>query len=313
MTTQIKVLRENVIKSLSSIKDDNVSIADVAINRKRLLEALKLQNEDMLTINYGKVSWGDYNKYTEYNIEDETCIQFSCNHTIMRFLNRPTVKYGEPKVIPLNFIDHRTAAQVELTGIPIDSQEFIEALSFVIPCIASERTRPALNCILFDSDKDVIKLVSADGFRLGISKITAEGIPTDKVMVDMADIQRLMVFLKAIKPISSGKGKYYPEVYLSYGKTIKLSTKDGSIELEKQDFTFPDYQKLIPKDGTKIEFIASNMLEAAKALSKIANNGSGIIRLQFNAGDPCGKIQLTARSEELGDSTVECDAIVTTP
>lgn len=38
----IKVLRENVIKQLASIKDDNVSIAGIAIERRKLLEALKL-------------------------------------------------------------------------------------------------------------------------------------------------------------------------------------------------------------------------------------------------------------------------------
>lgn len=308
MTTQIKVLRENLINTLSSVKEDNVSIADVTINRRKLLEALKLQTQDdILTLTYGKVSW-------EAKVKNEACIQFSCNHTTMRFLNRPKSKtWQEPKVIPLNFVDGFVdqEAKPELTGIPIDPQELIKALAFVLPCVVTETSRPILNCILFYSGHDVIKLVTADGFRLGISRVIAKAIPTDKVLIELADIQRLMVFLKAVKPIGWGKGKCYPDVYLSYSKkTIKFATKDGYIELDKQKYTFPDYKRLMPSKGTKVEFISNDMLRAVKALSNIANDGSGAIRLNFSKGKPCGKITLTARSEEYGQSSVECDALV---
>ena len=324
MTKQVKVLRENVIKSLSSIKDDNVSIADVAISRQRLLAALKLQTEDMITINYGKVSYHDatYHNTTiisEYDIDNEPCIQFSCNHTVFRFLNRPSNKhnYIEPKIIPLNFVDRTNIIKPELTGIPLDTEDLIRALSFVMPCVATDQARPVLNCILFESGDNIIKLVAADGYRLGIDKVVAEGIPTDKVLIDLADIKKLMVFLKSIKQ-GTGKRQSYPDVYLAHDyKTVKFSTVNNSIELEKQNstqnYTFPDYTKLIPKDGTKIEFISNDMLEAVKALKHIANDGSGIIRLQFAKGiNECspGKILLTAKSEELGESNIDCDAIV---
>jgi hypothetical protein len=62
----IKCLRENVIKTLTSIKDDNVSIFDVAIERRKLLEALKLLTDDTLTLNYGRVS-----TWVEKNVPDD--------------------------------------------------------------------------------------------------------------------------------------------------------------------------------------------------------------------------------------------------
>lgn len=312
MTTTIQVNRKDLIAKLSSIKDDNISIADIAISRQRLLEALKLQTEDRLAINYGKVSWQDDGSEGSRDLEPTPCIQFSCNHTIMRFLNHPKVKYGqELEVIPLNFVDHLDTARVELTGIPLDTQELIKAITFVLPCVATETTRPVLNCILFDSDNDVIKLVSADGFRLGINKVAAKGVPTDKVLLQVTDIQKLLTFLKAIKPIGKGKSKCYPGVYLAHDyKAIKFSSANGSIELDKQIYTFPDYPQLIPADGNKIEFISNDMLAAVKALSHIAKDGGGIIRLQFQKHDTAGKIILTAKSEDRGESSVECDAIV---
>jgi len=321
MTETIKVLKENLIAKLSSIKEDNVSIADVTINRQKLLTALKLQSQpdaDTLTLTYGNVSWEDkfkspYSGWQEVKVDNEPCLQFSCNHTTMRFLNRPKVKnWQEPKVIPLNFVDRSEYTEPELMGIPLDTQELIKALSFVLPCVASEKTRPVLNCILFESDKDAIKLVAADGFRLGIDKVNADGIPTDKVLIHLTDIHKLLTFLKANKPIGKGKGKYYPEVYLAYDyETVKFSTKDSTLELEKQKGTFPDYSRLIPESGTHIQLIASDMLEAVKALNTIAKDGSGIIRLKFSKYPD--KLTLSASSEEVGNSSVECLARVDKP
>lgn len=310
MTTQIKTLTENVIKALSSVKEDNVSIADVAIDRRKLLEVLKLQNRignEFLTINYGKVAWRD----SDYTVDNESCVQFSCNHTVMRFLNRPKSKnWQEPKIIPLNFVTRLT--KTKLAGIPIDTQELIKALTFVLPCVAIETSRPVLNCILFESGDDILKLVAADGFRLGIDKVNASGVPTDQVLIDRADIARLMTFLKAIKPVGSGKSKYWPEVYVSYAdKAIKFMDESGSaIKLDKQKGTFPNYALLIPKDGTKIEFISNDMLRAVKSVANIANDGSGIVRLNFKHGKPCGRITISAQSPEYGESSADCDALV---
>jgi len=315
MTTQIKVLRENVIKTLTSIKDDNISIADIAIDRKALLSALKLQNHadaDMLTIKYGKVSWREEGKYGTSEVNGESCIQIACNHTIMRFLNRPTYKrLVDMKVTPLNFVDQETYTKPELTGTPLDTQELIKALSFVLPCVNKDEMRPVLACVLFDSGNNTLKLVSADGFRLTIVPMPASGIPQDKVLIHHTDIRRLLTFLKAIKPIGKGKGKYYPEAYLSYDcETMKFSAENGSIELGKKTGNFPNYALLIPKEGIPIEFISNDMLQAVKSLANIANDGSGTIQLQFKAGKPVGKILITAKSEEYATSTVECDAIV---
>ena len=313
MTTTIKVNRKDLIAKLASVKDDNVSIAEVTINRQRLLEALKLQTqEDMLTLTYGLVSWEDKTKKHGHSIIDnEPCLQFSCNHTVMRFLNRPKqVRYGqEPKIKHLNFIDYRTETTTELTGTPIDPQELIKALSFVLPCVATEQTRPVLNCVMFESGKGIIKLVAADGFRLAIDHIAVKGILKHKVLIQLADIPRLLTFLRAVKPTGKGKSKEYPQVYLAYNdQSIRFATESGYIDLAKQAGTFPDYSKLIPTEGTQVEFIASDMLESVKALAHIAKNGSGIVRLNFATGKPCGKITLTAKYDD--ETSTECDAIV---
>ncbi len=344
MPTEIKVLRESVIQALTSIKEDNVSIAGITIDRRKLVEALKLQTQegaDILTVNYGMLSWHyDYKmnlmrakyqdeddiphlrdatewEYKPYTKEPEPCLQFSCNHTIMRFLNKPRMTHKNGSEIApikhLNFVDSATKQELNpLTGIQVSTPDLIEALTFVAHGVETDDSRPPLECFMFDCGHNVITLVTADGFRLPIAKIQAKGIPKDKILIYRNDIPCLLAYLKA-NTKGKGKGKYWLDTYLDFsGDKIKFSSDNGSIEFDKKDWGhYPDYTQLRPTDGTKIEFIASQMLEAVKAVSLMARDGSGIVRLQFKASDNYeltpGKITVTARSEELGDSTVEID------
>ena len=226
-------------------------------------------------------------------------------------MNHPKAKtLLEPKIIPLNFVDHTEYTKPKLTGTRLDTVGLIEALTFVIHGIAKNDTRPVLACVLFDSGNNILKLVAADGFRMPITQITADGIPEEKILIYRSDIQQLLAFLKSNV---SGKGKHkeWLDTYISTtNNTVKFMSDKGIVEFDKQPGTYPDYQHLIPTNGTKVEFIASNMLEAVNTVSHIAKDGSDIVRLQFNTGEPCGKITITAKSEQCGESSVECDALV---
>jgi DNA polymerase III sliding clamp (beta) subunit (PCNA family) len=121
----------------------------------------------------------------------------------------------------------------------------------------------------------------------------------------------LITFLKSIKPQGHGKTKIYPEVYLSIKDDfLTFMSSDNAIDLHLQVGNFPEYSQLIPKDGTRIECIASELNEAVKALSPYCRDGSGIIRLQFSIYNESGRIKVSARSEDLGESATEVDALV---
>ncbi|KKM91588.1 hypothetical protein LCGC14_1227000 [marine sediment metagenome] len=319
MSKEIRVLRENVIKTLTGIKEDNVSIAGIAIPRRTLLEALKLQTQpggERLTLTYGAVSWQDKTEHGGISkVTDKAAIQISCDHTTMRFFDNPKLDrrgISEFNTIPLNFIDYRDYVKPELTGIPLDTLELIKALAFTLPCTAKEISRPPLECILFESGKGILKLAAADGFRLAVTELPAAGIPKYKALIHHTDIVKLQTFLKAIPAIGTGKNKYYSEVYLSYsGDVVRFAHEKASIDFTRHDLNFPDYPQLIPKEGIKSEFIASDMLRAAKSINGVTRDGSGIIRLNFKTYKTVsGKITLSAASAEVGDNSAVCDAIV---
>jgi DNA polymerase III sliding clamp (beta) subunit (PCNA family) len=331
MTQQIQVLRETLISQLSGIKEDNISIAGIAINRRKLLDTLKLQTQtdaDILNIEYGNVSWTDKYKpqydsrlrndtWHESKVENQPCIQISCNHTTMRFLNKPKVKGWNNElinIIPLNFVDRQDYRPPVLSGALIDIPELLNALNFTLPCVATEQTRPVLNCVLFESVKGKIRLVSADGFRIAIAPLKATDIKEDTILIHMNDCTRLLTFLKALKPMGKGRNKSYPDLYFnSDKKAITFSTETNNITLTKQDYQYPDYSKVIPKDGNIIEFNADDLLQAVQSISYIAKQNGDIIRLEFYHGKPAGKIVLSAKHDSYDGeqvSNVECLANV---
>ncbi len=349
MTTQIKVLAENLIKQLSSLDEDNVGIAGIEFSRKKLLVALKLQKDaDVMIISYGMWSYHyDYEhkcpetgwqgkdgiirnwestgsvkvdyparwEYKPYTREPTPCIQFEMTangvHQIMRFAHSPvTTRPGNGKTKHLRFIDYTETPKpkVELTGIPLDTAELIRALQFALSGVATEESRPVLCCVLFDCGNDVIRLVGADGFRLPIATIPALGVAVDKILIHSSDITRLIKFLKGTIT-GRGKSKCYPDVFLSVGQdntTVYFAAENGKIHFDRRDFTFPNYSQLIPTEGTKIEFVASELLQTTESLNGFSKDGSGIIRLEFNDN----KIKASARSEYGGESTAEMDAKV---
>ncbi len=322
MATQIKVLRKDLIKQISSVKEDNIGIAGIVIERNRLLTALRLQTQplaDVVTINYGTLSWQyDYKlnedgtiDYEPYVKEPAPCVQLSCDHTVMRFLNCPKMPRhgGEPKIKHLNFtgINHKI---LELDGIPVDSQALLDALAYVQHSIAVEQGRPVLNCVLLECAKDSITLATADGFRLSVCRIDTHNLPETKLLIQGEDIPALIKFLKG-SFTGKGKSKTYLTMFMKIKKdTVKFSTDLDNCELDLFDGKFPDYTQLIPQMGTHIEVVASELLESVKAITTFSRDGSGIIRLEFIKGFPAGNIRLTAHSEDTGDSSADCPANV---
>jgi DNA polymerase-3 subunit beta len=75
--------------------------------------------------------------------------------------------------------------------------------------------------------------------------------------------------------------------------------------------TFPNYQQLIPDDSSSKAVVdAQEFLRETRTASIFARDGSGIVRLQFTAGEDVqpGKIIISARAEEIGDNMGELDA-----
>jgi DNA polymerase III subunit beta len=77
--------------------------------------------------------------------------------------------------------------------------------------------------------------------------------------------------------------------------------------------TFPNYSQLIPQGHTSKAVVSvADFLRETRIASIFARDGSGIVRLQFAAGEELtpGKMTISARAEEIGDNLGELDAVV---
>ncbi|HXF50528.1 MAG TPA: DNA polymerase III subunit beta, partial [Dehalococcoidia bacterium] len=77
--------------------------------------------------------------------------------------------------------------------------------------------------------------------------------------------------------------------------------------------TFPDYERLIPTEYVSRAVVdVADFLRETRIASIFARDGSGIVRIQFQAGEELqpGKMIIMARAEEIGDNTGEIDAQV---
>jgi DNA polymerase-3 subunit beta len=77
--------------------------------------------------------------------------------------------------------------------------------------------------------------------------------------------------------------------------------------------TFPNYSQLIPQSYvTRAVVDVAEFLRATKMASIFARDGSGIVRLEITPGAELtpGKMNISARAEEIGDNVGEIDALI---
>ena len=103
--------------------------------------------------------------------------------------------------------------------------------------------------------------------------------------------------------------------YKSRGKATSRSGNPVRVEMVSQliQGTFPNYSQLIPQSYvTRAVVDVAEFLRATKMASIFARDGSGIVRLEITPGAELtpGKMNISARAEEIGDNVGEIDALI---
>ena len=94
---------------------------------------------------------------------------------------------------------------------------------------------------------------------------------------------------------------------------VLFRLKDVELVAQLIQGTFPDYSRLIPKEwGSRAVVEVRDFLQETKIASIFARDGSGIVRITFQAGEDGapGQMTVSARAEEIGDNQGELDAAV---
>ncbi len=183
--------------------------------------------------------------------------------------------------------------------IPADSLR--GSVERVVFAAAQDDSRPVLTGVKMDIEGSSYTLAAADGFRLAVQtgKLQGESDADVGVIVPartLAEVQRLL-------------GDQSPdiEIKVTEAKSQALFRLDN-IEIVTQlvQGSFPDYEKLIPSGhSTMVTVDLQDFLQAARAASIFARDGSGIIRLFMNAdeGGSDGEMRVESRAEEVGGNS----------
>jgi DNA polymerase-3 subunit beta len=170
-----------------------------------------------------------------------------------------------------------------------------KSLERVVVAAATEDSRPVLTGVKMDIADEEITLATADGFRLAVDKVKIKSngnVSSSDVIIPAKTMQELQRLIPEIESeIKFSITESSNQVLFSFD-TIQIVS-------QLVQGQFPDYSKLIPDSHTTQTIVKrEEFLQAARAASIFARDGSGIIKLIF---DPSGVVNIFSSAEEIGD------------
>jgi DNA polymerase-3 subunit beta len=190
----------------------------------------------------------------------------------------------------------------------VDAKTMREAITQVVFSAATDDSRPVLTGIDLVVEDDRLTLAAADGFRLAVRHL--------QLKKKVAERTEVIVPAKALAELTRLlQDQEEPLVMTFNANKTQVLFKLKDIELVAQliQGTFPDYSRLIPKEwGSRAVVEVGEFLQETKIASIFARDGSGIVRITFEAGEggAPGHMTVSARAEEIGDNQGELDASV---
>lgn len=204
--------------------------------------------------------------------------------------------------------DFPTIPAVEGDTIELDAKMLREAIQQVVFSAATDDSRPVLTGVDLVVEGDQLTMAAADGFRLAVRHL--------KLKKKVGEKQEVIVPSKALSELNRLLQDQDDPVMMTFNaqKTqVLFQLKDIELVAQLIQGTFPDYSRLIPKEwGSRAVVEVRDFLQETKIASIFARDGSGIVRITFDAGEDGtpGQMTVSARAEEIGDNTGMLDAQV---
>lgn len=181
------------------------------------------------------------------------------------------------------------------TKFDIKPEEIRKIVRLVSFAALTDMVRPVLAAILLKiKQKQKMDVVATDGYRLSLlSKVVITGeVENKSILISARVINELERLLK------EGEGSEIKVVVDEKGKSIKFTFGDIKLVTRMVEGDFPDYEKILPKEG-KVVFKGDrdSILEAVKLASVFARESSNIVR--WNVSND--SIVMSSNSTNLGE------------
>ena len=190
----------------------------------------------------------------------------------------------------------------------LDPKSLREAITQVVFSAATDDSRPVLTGVGTVVDGDELTLAASDGFRLAVRTL--------KLKKKAADKHQVIVPAKALAELNRLLQEQEEPVAMTFNANmtqVLFRLKDVELVSQLIQGTFPDYSRLIPKEWSSRAVVeVRDFLQETKIASIFARDGSGIVRVTFQAADGGGpgSMSISAKAEEIGDNEGSLDAAV---
>jgi DNA polymerase III subunit beta len=171
---------------------------------------------------------------------------------------------------------------------------------------ASDDSRPVLSGVLLRLGASLF-LAAADGFRMAV-QATPLPEPTAhplECIIPARALDALSRLLRDDTPVSLGLAPTGSQIGFESGDTILVS--------RLIEGRFPDIERIIPQSHmTRTVLPVADLARAVKMASYFAAASQGVVKLTMTPGGELGPgcLVISANAAEVGDSTVELDALI---
>ncbi len=184
----------------------------------------------------------------------------------------------------------------------IPAQDLQFALEQVVFAAAQNTSRPVLAGVFFSLEKDRLKLVTTDSYRLAERQIQLPKSLEEK--------------LQCIVPAKTASelGKL---AHRAHGGNVEVEIsknqvlfKIGDIELVSRliDGKFPEYERIIPKESkTKIEALNDALSQVVKRVSLFARENNNSVKMTATND---GKLSVATDETKVGEEKADIDIVM---
>ncbi|NSW52789.1 MAG: DNA polymerase III subunit beta [Anaerolineae bacterium] len=195
-------------------------------------------------------------------------------------------------------------------GVSLNVSDFKEMIQQVTFAASSDEARPVLQGVLMEINDNKLSLVATDGFRISVRKGELSGA-TGKS-------HKLIIPARALNEAARIAGNSDEPLVMvvppSRGQVI-FHTTNAELVSQLIDGNFPDYKSIMPNSyKTMVTFSTPALLKACRQAEIIAREGSNVVVMNVmpENGGPA-RVQLSAQSEETGQSEIVVDAALSGP
>lgn len=151
----------------------------------------------------------------------------------------------------------------------ISAEDFKNSVNQVIIASSNDLTRPALTGVYFNTIKDTLAIAATDGYRLAEKKLIKKIKSEIKAIVPSTTLQEVLRSLN----------EETEEVEIAFNEElVRFRLSEVEIISKLIDSSFPDYQKLIPKDNNiKVSLNREELTRVTKLAALFARSIGGSI------------------------------------